>query len=94
MTSLDGIVLAGKGGGGFSAASKVILRGAAKHIPAVPSTRCTHGFRVNPAVSKHAYERVLGLGLTIAGYDGLNASKARIRLIAELGCKRSRLQPA
>ncbi|MFS2168619.1 asparaginase, partial [Variovorax sp. Varisp62] len=58
---------------------------AAAHIPVVLSTRCAHGFRVNPAVTKYAYDRAHKLGLITAGYDGLNASKARIRLIAELG---------
>lgn len=90
VASLDGIVLAGKGGGGFSAESEAVLREAATRIPVVLSTRCAHGFHVNPAVSKYAYERAHVLGLTIAGYDGLNASKARIRLIAELGRRRSR----
>lgn len=94
VAGLDGIVLAGKGGGGFSAESETVLREAARHIPVVLSTRCAHGFRVNPAVSKHAYERARAIGLTIAGYDGLNASKARIRLIAELGRQRSLLRPA
>ncbi|WP_175882947.1 asparaginase domain-containing protein [Burkholderia sp. BCC0044] len=84
-SELDGIVVAGKGAGGFSAQSERLLGEAAAHIPVVLSTRCAHGFRVNPAVSKYAYDRAHSLGLTTAGYDGLNASKARIRLIAELG---------
>ncbi|WP_175975076.1 asparaginase domain-containing protein [Burkholderia sp. BCC1047] len=85
ISELDGIVVAGKGAGGFSAQSERLLSEAATHIPVVLSTRCAHGFRVNPAVTKYAYDRAHGLGLTTAGYDGLNASKARIRLIAELG---------
>jgi L-asparaginase/Glu-tRNA(Gln) amidotransferase subunit D len=90
ISGLDGIVVAGKGAGGFSAQSERLLSEAAGHIPVVLSTRCAHGFRVNPAVTKYAYDRAHNLGLTTAGYDGLNASKARIRLIAELGrAKRS-----
>ncbi|NIE57879.1 MULTISPECIES: asparaginase domain-containing protein [unclassified Burkholderia] len=85
ISELDGIVVAGKGAGGFSAQSERLLGEAAMHIPVVLSTRCAHGFRVNPAVTKYAYDRAHNLGLTTAGYDGLNASKARIRLIAELG---------
>ncbi|MDP9650750.1 asparaginase domain-containing protein [Paraburkholderia caledonica] len=85
VSGLDGIVVAGKGAGGFSAQSERLLAGAAEHIPVVLSTRCAHGFRVNPVVSKYAYDRAHNLGLTTAGYDGLNASKARIKLIAELG---------
>lgn len=85
ISELDGIVVAGKGAGGFSAQSERLLSEAAKHLPVVLSTRCAHGFRVNPAVTKYAYDRAHGLGLTTAGYDGLNASKARIRLIPELG---------
>ncbi|MEX3668995.1 asparaginase domain-containing protein [Paraburkholderia phenoliruptrix] len=85
ISRLDGIVVAGKGAGGFSAQSEGLLSEAAAHIPVVLSTRCAHGFRVNPAVTKYAYDRAHKLGLITAGYDGLNASKARIRLIAELG---------
>ncbi|MEK6425380.1 MAG: asparaginase domain-containing protein [Burkholderia gladioli] len=85
IAGLDGIVVAGKGAGGFSALSERLLSEAAKHIPVVLSTRCAQGFRVNPAVSKYAYGHAHNLGLITAGYDGLNASKARIRLIAELG---------
>lgn len=85
LAELDGIVVAGKGAGGFSAQSEILLREAARHIPVVLSTRCPQGFRVNPALTKYAYDHAHGLGLTTAGYDGLNASKARIRLIAELG---------
>ncbi|WP_175819396.1 asparaginase domain-containing protein [Burkholderia sp. BCC0419] len=85
ISELDGIVVAGKGAGGFSVQSERLLSEAARHIPVVLSTRCAHGFRVNPAVTKYAYDRAHDLGLTTAGYDGLNASKARIRLIAELG---------
>ena len=85
ISELDGIVVAGKGAGGFSAQSERFLSEAATHIPVVLSTRCAHGFRVNPAVTKYAYDRAHNLGLITAGYDGLNASKARIRLIAELG---------
>ncbi|WP_269501974.1 asparaginase domain-containing protein [Burkholderia sp. IMCC1007] len=85
IAGLDGIVVAGKGAGGFSAQSERLLSEAAAHIPVVLSTRCAHGFRVNSAVTKYAYDRAHNLGLTTAGYDGLNASKARIRLIAELG---------
>lgn len=85
ISRLDGIVVAGKGAGGFSAQSERLLSEAAGHIPVVLSTRCAHGFRVNPTVTKYAYDRAHNLGLTTAGYDGLNASKARIRLIAELG---------
>ncbi|TDQ93022.1 asparaginase domain-containing protein [Paraburkholderia silvatlantica] len=85
ISELDGIVVAGKGAGGVSAQSERLLSEAATHIPVVLSTRCAHGFRVNPAVTKYAYDRAHNLGLTTAGYDGLNASKARIRLIAELG---------
>ncbi|MGF6551690.1 asparaginase domain-containing protein [Paraburkholderia youngii] len=85
LSKLDGIVVAGKGAGGFSAQSERLLSEAARHLPVVLSTRCAHGFRVNPAVTKYAYDHAHNLGLTTAGYDGLNASKARIRLIAELG---------
>ncbi|MEX3955278.1 asparaginase domain-containing protein [Trinickia sp. EG282A] len=85
ISELDGIVVAGKGAGGFSAQSERLLSEAARHVPVVLSTRCAHGFRVNPAVTKYAFDRAHNLGLTTAGYDGLNASKARIRLIAELG---------
>ncbi|TGP50704.1 asparaginase [bacterium M00.F.Ca.ET.230.01.1.1] len=85
VTGLDGIVLASKGAGGFSTGSDPVLREAATRIPVVLSTRCPHGIRVNPAVSKYAYDRAHELGLTTQGYDGLNASKARIRLIVELG---------
>ncbi|MGF6837666.1 L-asparaginase [Paraburkholderia youngii] len=85
LSKLDGIVVAGKGAGGFSAQSERLLSEAARHLPVVLSTRCAHGFRVNPAVTKYAYDHAHNLGLITAGYDGLNASKARIRLIAELG---------
>ena len=85
VSDLDGIVVAGKGAGGFSAQAARLLSEAARHIPVVLSTRCAQGFRVNPVVTKYAYEHAHRLGLTTAGYDGLNASKARIRLIAELG---------
>ncbi|CAG9209739.1 L-asparaginase [Paraburkholderia tropica] len=85
VSKLDGIVVAGKGAGGFSAESEKLLSEAARHVPVVLSTRCAQGFRVNPAVTKYAYDHAHNLGLTTAGYDGLNASKARIRLIAELG---------
>lgn len=85
LSKLDGIVVAGKGAGGFSAQSERLLSEAARHIPVVLSTRCAHGFRVNPAVTKYAYDRAHNLGLVTAGYDALNASKARIRLIAQLG---------
>jgi L-asparaginase/Glu-tRNA(Gln) amidotransferase subunit D len=85
LSGLDGIVVAGKGAGGFSAQSARLLSEAARHIPVVLSTRCAYGFRVNPAITKYAYDHAHDLGLITAGYDGLNASKARIRLIAELG---------
>ena len=83
--TLDGLVLAGMGEGGFSAETAEQLRRAARRIPVVLSTRCPQGFRVNPAIAKHAFARARELGLVTAGYEGLNASKARIRLIAELG---------
>lgn len=85
VSELDGIVVAGKGAGGFSGQAASLLSEAARCIPVVLSTRCAQGFHVNPAVTKYAYEHAHKLGLTTAGYDGLNASKARIRLIAELG---------
>ncbi|AGB73927.1 MULTISPECIES: asparaginase domain-containing protein [Rhizobium] len=85
ISELDGIVLAGKGAGGFSAQSETRLREAARRIPVVLSTRCAQGIRVNPAVTKYAYQHAQSLGMITTGYDGLNASKARIRLIAELG---------
>ena len=85
LSELDGIVVAGKGAGGLSAQSQTLLGEAARRIPVVLSTRCPHGFQVNPAVTKYAYDHAHELGLITAGYDGLNASKARIRLIAELG---------
>ncbi|KAA1183945.1 asparaginase [Rhizobium tropici] len=85
ISGLDGIVLAGKGAGGFSAQSEQRLSEAARHIPVVLSTRCAQGIRVNPTATKYAYNHAHGLGMITAGYDGLNASKARIRLIAELG---------
>ena len=85
VSELDGIVVAGKGAGGFSAQSERLLSESARHVPVVLSTRCAQGFRVNPAVTKYAYDHAHKLGLTTVGYDGLNASKARIRLIAELG---------
>lgn len=84
-TALDGLVVAGKGAGGIATGSEAALRRAAARIPVVLSTRCPQGFRVNPAVTKHAFERAHGLGLVTAGYEGLNASKACIRLVAELG---------
>lgn len=85
VACLDGLVLAGKGAGGFSTGAEAILREAAIRVPVVLSTRSAHGFRVNPSVRKHAYDRAHALGLITAGYEGLNASKARIRLVAELG---------
>jgi len=85
LSDLDGIVVAGKGAGGLSGQSAHLLSEAARQIPVVLSTRCPQGFQVNPAVTKYAYEHAHNLGLITAGYGGLNASKARIRLIAELG---------
>lgn len=85
VTDLDGLVVAGKGAGGFSIETERALREAALRVPVVLSTRCAQGFRVNPSVRKHAYDRAHALGLITAGYEGLNASKARIRLVAELG---------
>lgn len=85
VSELDGIVLAGKGAGGFSAGSEMRLRAAASRVPVVLSTRCAHGIRVNPEVTKYAYQHAQSLGMITEGYDGLNALKARIRLIAELG---------
>lgn len=87
--ALDGLVVAGKGAGGIAAGSEADLRRAAARIPVVLSTRCPQGFHVNPAVAKHAFERAHALGLVTAGYEGLNASKACIRLVAELGRVRS-----
>ncbi len=92
--ALDGLVVAGQGAGGIATASEANLRRAAARIPVVLSTRCPQGFRVNPAVAKHAFERAHGLGLVTAGYEGLNASKARIRLVAELGRARRERQGA
>ncbi len=89
LARLDGIVVAGQGAGGVSSATEALLGEAARHVPVVLSTRCAQGFRVNPAVAKHAFERSRALGLTVAGYEGLNASKARIRLVAELGRARA-----
>ena len=85
LDAIDGLVVAGKGGGGFSTATEAYLREAVPRMPVVLSTRCAQGFRVNPAISKHAFGRAHGLGLLTAGYEGLNAFKAQIRLIAELG---------
>lgn len=90
VAGLDGLVVAGKGAGGFSTGTEAILREAAARVPVVLSTRCAHGFRVNPSIRKHAYDRAHGLGLITAGYEGLNASKARIRLVAELGRMRDK----
>lgn len=90
--SLDGLVVAGKGAGGFSAETENVLREAALRVPVVLSTRCAHGFRVNPGLRKHAYDRAHGLGLITAGYEGLNASKARIRLVAELGRTKGKVE--
>ncbi|WP_245298640.1 asparaginase domain-containing protein [Methylobacterium platani] len=90
VTSLDGIVVAGKGAGGFSTGTRAILRQAASCVPVILSTRCLHGFRVNAEVAKYAYEDASALGLTVEGYEGLNASKARIRLVAELGRAKAR----
>ncbi len=88
-STLDGLVVAGKGAGGIATASEADLQRAAARIPVVLSTRCRQGFRVNPAVAKHTFERAHRLGLATAGYEGLNASKARIRLVAEIGRVRS-----
>lgn len=93
VTTLDGIVVAGKGAGGFSTGTQAILRAAASRVPVILSTRCIHGFRVNADLSKYAYEPARALGLTVAGYEGLNASKARIRLVAELGRAKARGRP-
>lgn len=91
VSDLDGLVIAGKGAGGFSASTEDHLRRAVASIPVVLSTRCPTGFRMNPAIAKHDFSRATKLGLSIEGYEGLNAAKARIRLIAQLGrAKRSR----
>lgn len=82
---LDGLVVAGQGAGGISGETEALLQEAARRIPVVLSTRCAQGFRVNPAIKKYAYDRPRDIGLTVAGYEGLNASKARIRLVAAIG---------
>lgn len=94
VAALDGLVLAGKGAGGFSTTTEAELRRISSKLPIVLSTRGPHGYRVNPAVSKHAFARAHGLGLLTAGYEGLNAAKARIRLVAELGRRKRGQEPA
>lgn len=85
LAALDGLVVAGKGAGGFPAAMEPRLREAARRIPVVLSTRCPQGFRVNPMIDKHAFTRAHEFGLVTDGYEGLTAAKALIRLIAEIG---------
>jgi L-asparaginase/Glu-tRNA(Gln) amidotransferase subunit D len=82
---IDALVFAGNGAGGFPRETGAILQDFAARMPVVLSTRCAGGFRVNPAIAKHAALEAGTMGLTLEGYEGLNAAKARIRLIVELG---------
>jgi L-asparaginase len=86
---LDGLVVAAAGAGGISETMRDMLRrDFLPRMPVVLSTRCPFGFAINPAVAKYAMEGARHDGFLLDGYTHLNAAKARIRLILEIGRRR------
>ncbi len=82
---VDGLVVAGCGPGGMSAALRDVLRTRwIGRVPVVVSSRCAAGFVRDGFDPKYAMLDLIQEGFIVDGYEGLNASKARLKLILDL----------
>lgn len=86
--AVDGLVLAGAGAGGIGQHARAALAPLARRMPVVVSTRCPTGFPPAAGDPKHGLAEERRLGFVVDGYAGLDAAKARLKLIMDIASAR------